>query len=66
MAASFNSIQDCMYTGQYILHNGFTNMNLDESMYIGRACMNIARARMSTVCDSIHIGMVYVLVLTQT
>ena len=55
-----------MYTGQYILHNGISNLNLDESMYIGRACMNIARARMSTVCDSIYVGIVYVLVLTQT
>ena len=66
MAVTFNSIQDCMYAGQYILHNGITNMHLDESMYIGRACMNIARARMSTVCDIIHVGIVYVLVLTQT
>ena len=55
-----------MYTGQYIINNGITNMNLDESMYIDRACMNIARARMSTVCDSIHVDIVYVLVLTQT
>ena len=66
MAVSFNSIQDCMYTGQYILHNDITNMNLNESMYIGRACMNIARACMNTVCDSIHIGIVYVLVLVLT
>ena len=54
-----------MYTGQYIVHNGITNMNLGESMYIGRTCMNIARAHVNTVCDSIHIGIVYVLVLTQ-
>jgi hypothetical protein len=55
-----------VYTGQYIIHNSITNMNLDKSMYIGRACMNIARASMNTVCDSIHIGIVYILVLTQT
>ncbi len=66
MAVSFSNVQDRMYTGQYIIHNGITNMNLDESIYIGRACMNIARACMNTVCDSIHIGIVYVLVLVLT
>ena len=54
-----------MYTGQYIINNGITNMNLDESVYIGRACINIARTRMNTVCDSIHIDIEYILVLTQ-
>ena len=65
MAVSFSNIQDRMYTGQYIIHNDITNMNLDESMYTGRAYMNIARACMNTVHDSIHIGIVYVMVLTQ-
>ena len=55
-----------MYTCQYTIHNGITNKNLDESMYIGRACMDISRASMNTVHDSIHIGRVYILVLMQT
>ena len=66
MAVSFSHVQDAMYTGQYILHNSITNMNLDESMYIGRTCMNITRASMNTVHDSIHIGIEYILVLRQT
>ena len=60
MTVSLSHVQDGMYTGQYIIHDGITNMNLDESMYVGRACMNIARASMKTVRDSIHIGIVYI------
>ena len=66
MAVSFSHVQDGMYTDQYIIYNSITNMNLDKNMYIGKACMNIARASMNTVRDSIHIGIVYILVLTQT
>jgi hypothetical protein len=66
MAVSFSHVQDGMYTCQYIIHNSITNTNLDESMYIGRACMNIARASMKTVRDSIHIHIVYILVVMQT
>ena len=66
MAVSFGHVQDGMYTGQCIIYNSITNMNLDENMYIGKACTNISRASVNTVCDSIHIGIVNILVLTQT
>ena len=41
MAVSFSHVQDGMYTGQYIIHNSIIKMNLDKSMYTGRACMNL-------------------------
>jgi len=63
--ACFIKVDAIMYTGMTSMQTGIANMNLEQTMYIGRACMNIARAKINTVHDIIHIGIVYIVVLAQ-
>ena len=61
--ACFIKFDAIMYTGMTNMHTGIANMNLEQTMYIGRARTNIARAKINTVHDIIHIGIAYTVVL---